>query len=132
MDPHTHEFPFGTLKKEVGFFVVRLYEDAEFDIETIRTVMAYCIEQTGGERFGMLVDANRHAKASPETREWAAAADHNKYIIARAIITRSLAMKMAANFFIRFNKPKVETRLFTDEEEARTWLQKKYRLAGAA
>lgn len=131
MDPRRHEFAFGTLQYEDGLFIVRLYEDSEFEIETIRTYMAKCVEMSGGERFCMLIDANKNAKVSPETRAWAAKSEHNRYIIARAVITHSLAMKMAINFFIRFNKPMAETRMFTDENEARLWLAKKRQAAGS-
>jgi hypothetical protein len=47
----------------------------------------------------------------------------NKYRIADAFLVKSLGVRIMANFFIKVTKPKVNTRLFTDEKEAIKWLE---------
>ncbi|MCC7302887.1 MAG: hypothetical protein IT233_09605 [Bacteroidia bacterium] len=130
MTPENKNFSFGNVRFSEGVFIIRLAEDVELDIPVVKALMEYCIEKTGGERFCVLIDANRNAKASPETRAYVAKAGYNKKVIARAVLTNSLAMKMTTNFFIRFNKPEVETRMFTDESHAMAWLKKKQIAAG--
>ena len=124
--PRSFDYPFGKMEFHDWYFHVKPLEDSEFDVANISILMEKCIELANGKRFCMLVDANKNVKSSTEGREWAAKAGYNSHIVARAIITNSLAMRMTANFFIRFNKPVVETRLFTSEKEAKEWLRSRF------
>ncbi len=126
-EKQVEEFKFGKLSKGDWYFKFRPNEGFEFDVETITSLMERCIDISKGERFCMLVDAKRFIKATPEARAHAAKAGYNRFIISRAIVTDSLPIKISANFFIRFNKPVVPTRVFTSEKVALDWLEKKYR-----
>ncbi|MGZ3885614.1 MAG: DUF7793 family protein [Bacteroidia bacterium] len=42
--------------------------------------------------------------------------------MADALITDSLAMRLIANSYIKFNRPEVPTRMFSDEKKAIEWL----------
>ena len=74
------------------------------------------------EYFRVLVDLRTHPVISKEAREFAASGQLQSVISAFAILASDLSMKLVGNFFIHFHKPDQPTRVFTNEEEARTWL----------
>ena len=45
-----------------------------------------------------------------------------KKLIAQAVLVNSLATRIAGNFYIRFNKPTKPTKIFTNAEDAKSWL----------
>ncbi|GAA4841844.1 hypothetical protein [Algivirga pacifica] len=60
-------------------------------------------------------------EVSKDARDYLAN-EGNQYILASAIVISSPIVKMLANFFIRVNKPKNPTKIFTDEVNAVEWL----------
>lgn len=46
----------------------------------------------------------------------------NKYAKADAFVITSLPQKIIGNFFLKFHKPEVPTKLFVEEEKAIKWL----------
>jgi hypothetical protein len=57
-----------------------------------------------------------------KTREYAAA-QYRPHVAGTAILIDSKISSYFANIFLRFSKPKVPTRLFTNENEAIAWLK---------
>jgi len=73
---------------------------------------AHCVLAIAGERTQATEEARVYAaKNVPEGR------------LAEAVIIRSLSVRILGNFFLRFNKPGVPTRLFDDYDEAVHWLR---------
>lgn len=60
--------------------------------------------------------------ADPEVREWLSSEGRLKTIAADAFIVSSLAQKIVANFYLKYNKPKQPTRAFTNLADARKWI----------
>ena len=54
----------------------------------------------------------------------------NKNAIAKAIVLNNLGMRIIANFFLKFNKPVREHRIFDNELDAYFWLEKKIKASG--
>jgi len=59
-----------------------------------------------------------------KTRAYAAA-QYRPYVAAAAILVDSKISSYFANLYLKFSKPKVPTRLFTQESNALKWLQEK-------
>ena len=77
------------------------------------------------EPFCVLLDTSQgHFNVSPEANKLLASYAYAKTRMAAAIIVKTLATKLAGNFFIRFNKPPTPTKVFTNEEEALVWLRR--------
>ena len=92
--------------------------------------LAHAVENTeliarirGNVRRPFLIDMSKVKSMSKEAREYYAGPEPKKNITAVAILTTSLVGKAVANFFLLLTKPSVPTRMFTDFEEARKWLQ---------
>jgi hypothetical protein len=101
----------------------KIAEDAELEMEDIKEVFIVSAAMAGDEKFCLLTDARVPLSATPEAREFAANNPYTEQLLANAILINSLPVTLLANFYIRFNKPKVATKLFSDEAKAFSWLQ---------
>ena len=77
----------------------------------------------GGKAFCNLVVMERFVQVGDGARKYAASEENNTYTIADAFVINSFALKIVGNFYIRYDKPVRPTRIFTNEEEALTWLR---------
>lgn len=76
-----------------------------------------------GKSFCNLVLLNKFVSVGSEARKVAASEENNRYTIADAFVTDSVALKLVGNFYMRYDKPVRPTKLFTNEEDALTWLR---------
>jgi hypothetical protein len=107
--------------RNVLFF--RVKQGIEVDVKEIQDMIAYAKEVMGEKRHYCVVDFGSNVMSTTEARAVYAASEYilqNR--IADAFLVKSLAVRLVANFFIQVTKPKVKTRLFTDESLALQWL----------
>jgi hypothetical protein len=78
-----------------------------------------------GKKYLIMLDGRAHmATFSPEARKYMAESPLvNEVRVAQAIIVSSLAGRLIANFYIKFNKPPRPVRVFNDEASAKKWLK---------
>ncbi|MCW3077107.1 MAG: hypothetical protein JWO32_1716 [Bacteroidetes bacterium] len=79
-----------------------------------------CKKLANGRKMAILIDSRTVTTATPEAREYSASDVVSEFVIARAILTDTLAVKLLGDFYAR--KPKSPTRLFKEEKEAMEWL----------
>jgi hypothetical protein len=77
---------------------------------------------TGGKKMCMLLEITYGRPSKREDREFAAA-ELQKIIKALALVSKSALGKMVANLFFNLKPPPYPTKMFSDENEAREWLQ---------
>ncbi len=77
----------------------------------------------GGKKYPVLIDAGEFCSLDKETRIFSAAVESNIFTLADAIAYCNLAQKLLADFYLKYNKPTVPTRIFSTKEEALTWLK---------
>lgn len=110
-------------KLNVLFF--RVKQDIEVDVKEIGEMLRYVEEFMGPKRHLCVVDFGTHVSSSSEARKLYADSPYiQNYRIADAFLVKSLALSLVANFFIQITKPKVKTRMFSDENQAVEWLLK--------
>ena len=80
------------------------------------------LEFTEYKAYPCLVDFILLKNSTKEARDYFAK-EGNEGIIANALLVKSSAFKMMANFYVMVNKPTNPTRLFTDKESALKWLE---------
>jgi hypothetical protein len=76
-----------------------------------------------GKKYPVLIDAGSFCSIDKEARIFAASAESNLYTIADAIAYCNLAQKLLVNFYMKYNKPVVPTRAFSNKPEAIEWLK---------
>ena len=74
------------------------------------------------QKMKILVDSRGLFNITKEARDYAAEDRHAELSIAMALVSDSLPTKLMMNFFIKFNRPKTPTKMFTDVDKALEWL----------
>lgn len=116
---------------DTGPMIYRLYEGRIFHaiiksgekISMDMTIIGYeFLNKHGGGKFYNLYEFESFAEMDPEVRTWAAETSGNKYTFVDAVVISNFAQKIIANFYIKFNKPKMPTKVFTSTEKALEWI----------
>lgn len=127
----TKEFPLATLQfdEEKNILFYRVKQDQVVDVSEMKEMLRYVEEFVGPKRHYAVVDFGGNLTSSTEARQIYAEAEYIlKYRIADAFLVTSLPVRLIANFFIKVTRPKVNTRLFTEEDKAVKWLETLERL----
>jgi hypothetical protein len=104
--------------------VLRIYIKAGeiFNLDDAKELIAAGKELGRGKPVRNLIVLGEHATADPEAREYAATKEAAKYRRADAFVIKSLAQRIVANFYLKFNKPFTPTKVFSSEDCAEAWL----------
>lgn len=114
---------YGILQFKEGILYVRLIEDLEITADILEHIHAKGIILSGGKPYCILADVSLNNSSTPEARAYGSFNSFMKNHLAYAMVGNSTSVNLLANFFIKFNKPRVTTRLFKREEEAVLWLK---------
>lgn len=102
----------------------RVKQEQIVDVPEIKEMLEYVQEFMGPVRHYAVIDFGGNLTSSTEARQIYADAEYiQKYRIADAFLVKSLPVRLIANFFIKVTRPKVNTRLFTEEEQVVKWLE---------
>ncbi|TVR39840.1 MAG: hypothetical protein EA392_05230 [Cryomorphaceae bacterium] len=123
--PGNRDLGFATVQYENRIAIVHVSRDVQLTAEMVRNIQLEALEMSGGEMHAHLVDVSRDVSSTVEARKYSAKNELMKHHIAYAMVGRSLPVRILANSFIKINRPKVPTRLFRTEKEAREWLKNK-------
>ena len=111
--------------EESNILVYRVKQDIVVDVHEISEMLKYVEEFMGPKRHYAIIDFGESLLSTSEARDRYAQSPYiQQYRIADAFLVRSLALRIVANFFIKVTRPKVKTKLFTDESAAIEWLQR--------
>lgn len=115
--------PFGIYLRDDGMLLVHLKEDyADISLTTMRLLIEAIGKIGNGKKMKVIIDIHSFNTISDEAKKYSATQESQIYTRANAIVIHSLATRLGANFFIRFNKPITPTRVFNTIDEAANWL----------
>jgi hypothetical protein len=80
------------------------------------------LKLTEGAMHCAFIKALGNIDISSDARKYGSNPEIQQNLIAQAVLVNSLATRIAGNFYIRFNKPPKPTRIFTNPEDAKSWL----------
>lgn len=98
-------------------------QDIEAGIEDIKQNHEAAREISKSKKHLVLLDVRGFMTGSDKAKAFCASQNPVTYRIAVAVLVDSLAVRIRCNSFIKFNKPKVPTRMFSHEKQAIDWLQ---------
>jgi hypothetical protein len=104
--------------------ITRIKQDVELTPSMLEELNRIGVAHFGGKRYKILADMRLNISSTPEARQYGAHNEYTQFHIAYALLVSSLSEKILANFFIRFNKPAVPSKMFNDENQAIEWLAK--------
>lgn len=116
------ETSIGTHYIENDVLYIIFKDGVDVDLEGILESKQARIDLQKGKPMKVLVDMCGLFHISKEAREVAAEDQHTDMSIAMALVSNSLGTRMISNFFIKINKPKTPTKMFTNKDKALLWL----------
>lgn len=102
---------FGTFKVEIC------------DLETVKRIVEYRLNATKRIPYPLIANIVSIKKITKEARDFLASKEGCEGITVFAILINSPIGSMIGNFWMRINKPLINTKIFTNEEDAKTWLK---------
>lgn len=116
--------------QEIEGVIFKLYANRIFHVEIPRytkvhmsITQAGCnfLDANGGGKFYNVYQFHSFADVETETRKWAADPGGNLYTYTDAIVISNLAQKIVTDFYIRFDRPVVPTKIFFTLDKAVEW-----------
>ncbi len=110
--------------RDDGVVELRFKPRATLDVEQSRQLVRTMAALVGaGQTAPLMVIMGGLSEHSPEGREYFSQSDEAASVATRvAIVVGSLTSSVMGNLFIYIYKPRIPTRLFTDETNTLRWL----------
>ncbi len=108
---------------ENGIIHIHLKSGQEIELSDAVFIVEAMGKLGNGKKYPILIDAGEFSSIDKEARIFSATAESNLYTLADAIAYCNIAQKLLANFYVKYNKPLVPTRVFANKTEAVDWLR---------
>lgn len=118
----TLDTPYAFLSFEDDVLFVKMKEGVNLGQTEMEELLKQAVEFTAPNKYFAIVDTSASYDSTPESRSFYAESDYSKHRYADAFIVNSLPMRLLVNFFITFNKPKIPSKMFNNEESAYEWI----------
>lgn len=118
------ESSFATYEIKDGIVYTTIKEGVEIDLEHMDEGIAARDKIQQGSPMLSLTDIRNIYSITNQARSYAAKHERLQQLTtASAILSSTLATKLFANFFVKFDQPKYPTKIFTDKKNAIAWLE---------
>jgi hypothetical protein len=109
-------------KRDDQIYVYKAINECSLDMETAIAMTKAGDEWNGTELCANLVDMRDLFFVDSKVRDYSAS-QYRSHVAGSAILVESVFGNYFANLFMKLSKPKVPTKLFTNEEDAIAWLK---------
>ena len=99
-----------------------IHNHASIEKEDVLEIKHVNKQLSGGLPYVVLIDSGTYTDITKEARELLASKEFGEKTIAKALFVRSLGHRIVAQFYIKINKPYINTKIFADREKAIEWL----------
>ena len=108
---------------ESGYLEFRVKKDCVLESEDLWLSRKQSLEYAPGKKFAVLMEAPDFFQIGTETRRVAASEEYSKDMIAVALCSNNLSLKILGSLYIKINRPVVPTKFFDDRAKAEEWLK---------
>jgi hypothetical protein len=117
------QLPYVSIAFHEGIMFLDFKEEVELGFPEVKELTSYAEKLGNNKPYLVLSDVRKNVHVTNEGKKLAT--DHTKAPLLRgvAVIINNTLLEIAANFFIKFQKPKYPFKVFTDREEALKWLK---------
>ncbi len=105
-----------------GIVSVLVTLDSDLDLEAMKEIVAARMELVDWQPHTVLIEAESNHHSEKEAREYLANYEKDP-ALAMAVVSNNLAVRLLANFYVKFDKPRIPTKLFKSREDALAWLK---------
>jgi hypothetical protein len=117
------QFKHSTVSYDSNTILIVFKEGAKMDVPEARELIVAAEKLSSKKPYTILSDIRNRVEISPEARKVAAAKEEAPLLVANAVLTDNIALKLTANFFVKINKPPFPVKMFTDRSKALSWLK---------
>ncbi len=115
--------PYYLYLRDDGIMYVRISPEEEETVKLAKIMVEKLGDMVNRKKVPLLIRHEEFALPGKANRDFWATKDACPYSSAEAFMIQSTAMKLIANFYLKINRPKRPTRMFTNEDEAVAWLR---------
>ena len=109
---------------EKGIIWEDLKSNVEIGVPDIQENILASLTLTNGKRHSAVLDArDKEISITNDAMRYGASKAVSQDRVATAHLTNSIGGKLVGNFFMKFFKPNLHNRMFSDEKEAIAWLR---------
>jgi len=114
--------PYVTMWIDQDILCARYANNLHMTLEVAKACVGSRVFFTKGKSYALLIDMKGIKSVTTEARKYMASVGA-LHVKAGALITGSQLNRTLGNIFLAIDKPPIPTKLFTDEQKARQWLQ---------
>lgn len=114
---------FNIALKSNGIVYVLFKDNCLINIELQKKLLHLYSDITEGKLMPFIFLAAENVSITKEAKENAIFIEDQSMVGASAVVVNTLAYKLIANFYLKFNKPKRPYKVFSNEQDAVKWLK---------
>jgi hypothetical protein len=118
------EFSHSTITYNAPVISIVFKLGAKMGVPEAREMIVVAEKLSENKPYLILSDIRNHVDITPEARKVAASKREAPLVVANAVLTNNIALKLTSNLFIIINKPHFPVKVFTDKDKAIHWLKK--------
>lgn len=108
---------------EDGYLEFRVKKDSLLEPEDLWLSRKQSLEYAPEKKFAVLMEAQDFFQIGTETRRVAASQEYCEGMLAVALCSNNLSLKILGSLYIKINRPPVPTKFFDDRNKAEAWLK---------
>ena len=118
---------------ETDVYIMNVYEDGYLEFIVKKDTLLepddlwlsrkQSLEYAPEKKFAVLMEAQDFFQIGHETRRVAASKEYSDGMIAVALYSNNLSLKILGSLYIKINKPMVPTKFFDDRDKAKEWVK---------
>ncbi len=108
---------------EDGYLEFKVKKDSVLEPVDLWLSRKQSLEYAPSKKFAVLMEAPDFFQIGSETRRVGASKEYSKDLIAVALCSNNLSLKILGSLYIKINRPPVPTKFFDDRVKAEEWLK---------
>jgi hypothetical protein len=123
MGPTFFENEYISVTLEDGIIIAIYKPNLKIDLKVAKATVEARKVISNGNVFPGLADIRNLKSITDEARDWLGTKEPNELLSSCAVLTNNPIQNLLANFYLKFSKPPIPTKLFTDKSKAIRWLR---------
>lgn len=108
--------------KEQGYVRVLFLDNVVLDVDLQYKLLENYKILCQDKKYPFLFEAMENVSVTKEARDNARNLEEQAPILKTAVVAGTLPYRMIANFYLKFNKPRIPFKLFSTKKDALKWL----------
>ncbi len=107
---------------EDSILTIKLTDGLVVDTPIMKQLLLEAVNFTKNQKYFAIIDLTNNIESTFESRNFYAENELNKFRLADAFIVNSLYLQSLTNFYLKFKKPIIPSKMFNDLESAKKWI----------